>query len=188
MTHSIKSLLIANRGEIACRIMQTAHGMGLKTVAVHSEIDRNARHVRMADTSYNLGGAKPADSYLKIERIIAAAHATGADAIHPGYGFLAENSAFARAIAEAGLVFLGPPATAIDAMGSKSAAKALMETAGVPLVPGYHGDEQDYETFRAAAEKIGYPVLLKATAGGGGKGMKVVEQEAELKDAGVGAT
>ncbi|HZJ94127.1 MAG TPA: acetyl/propionyl/methylcrotonyl-CoA carboxylase subunit alpha [Thiopseudomonas sp.] len=183
MTNSINTLLIANRGEIACRIIHTANAMGLKTVAVHSEIDRNARHVRMADTCYDLGGAKPADSYLKIDHIIEAAKATGADAIHPGYGFLAENSSFARAIADAGLIFLGPPASAIDAMGSKSAAKILMEEAGVPLVPGYHGEDQDYETFRAASEKIGYPVLLKATAGGGGKGMKVVEQESELKEA-----
>lgn len=183
MTHSINTLLIANRGEIACRIMHTAKAMGVKTVAVHSEIDRQARHARMADICYNLGGAKPADSYLQIERIIEAAKATGADAIHPGYGFLAENSGFAQAIADAGLIFLGPPASAIDAMGSKSAAKSLMEEAGVPLVPGYHGDEQDYETFRASSEKIGYPVLLKATAGGGGKGMRVVEQEADLKEA-----
>lgn len=183
MTNSINTLLIANRGEIACRIMHTANAMGLKTVAVHSDIDRNARHARIADTCYNLGGAKPADSYLQIERIIEAAKATGADAIHPGYGFQAENSGFAQAIADAGLIFLGPPASAIDAMGSKSAAKTLMEDAGVPLVPGYHGDEQDYETFRAASEKIGYPVLLKATAGGGGKGMRVVEQESDLKEA-----
>lgn len=183
MTNSINTLLIANRGEIACRIVQTASAMGVKTVAVHSDIDRDARHVRMADTSYSLGGAKPSDSYLQIDRIIEAAKATGANAIHPGYGFLAENSGFAQAIADAGMIFLGPPASAIDAMGSKSAAKSLMEEAGVPLVPGYHGDEQDYETFRAASEKIGYPVLLKATAGGGGKGMRVVEQESELKEA-----
>src|SRR5690606_11174566 len=132
---------------------------------------------------YILGGAKPADSYLRIGEVIAAAKATGAQAIHPGYGFLAENSQFARAIEEAGLLYLGPPATAIDAMGSKSAAKVLMENAGVPLVPGYHGESQDYETFRAASETIGYPVLLKATAGGGGKGMKVVERENDLEEA-----
>ena len=179
----ITTLLIANRGEIACRIMRTAHALGIKTVAVHSAIDRPARHVREADLSVDLGGAKPAESYLRIDAIIAAAQASGAQAIHPGYGFLAENAAFARACEQNGLLFLGPPASAIDAMGSKSAAKALMETAGVPLVPGYHGEAQDVDTFRAAAERIGYPLLLKAAAGGGGKGMKVVERETDLAEA-----
>ncbi|AMR67180.1 acetyl/propionyl/methylcrotonyl-CoA carboxylase subunit alpha [Aquipseudomonas alcaligenes] len=178
----IDTLLVANRGEIACRVMRTAKAQGLKTVAVHSAIDAGARHVREADMAVNLGGAKPADSYLLIDKIIAAAKASGAQAIHPGYGFLSENAGFARAIEAAGLVFLGPPASAIDAMGSKSAAKALMEDAGVPLVPGYHGEAQDVETFRVAAERIGYPVLLKAAAGGGGKGMKVVERESELAE------
>ncbi|MGC1330845.1 acetyl/propionyl/methylcrotonyl-CoA carboxylase subunit alpha, partial [Pseudomonas sp.] len=159
-----------------------AKAMGLTTVAVHSAIDRDARHSREADIRVDLGGSKAGDSYLDIDKIIAAALASGAQAIHPGYGFLSENAAFARAIDNAGLVFLGPPASAIDAMGSKSAAKALMETAGVPLVPGYHGAAQDLDTFRAAAERIGYPVLLKATAGGGGKGMKVVERESELAE------
>ncbi|MCQ4279265.1 acetyl/propionyl/methylcrotonyl-CoA carboxylase subunit alpha [Pseudomonas stutzeri] len=179
----ITTLLVANRGEIACRVMRTAKAMGLTTVAVHSGIDRDARHAREADIRVDLGGAKPADSYLLIDKLIAAAKASGAQAIHPGYGFLSENADFARAIEDAGLIFLGPPASAIDAMGSKSAAKALMEKAGVPLVPGYHGEAQDVETFRVAAEKIGYPVLLKATAGGGGKGMKVVEREADLAEA-----
>ncbi|WP_181297294.1 acetyl/propionyl/methylcrotonyl-CoA carboxylase subunit alpha [Pseudomonas sp. Q2-TVG4-2] len=179
----ITTLLVANRGEIACRVMRTAKAMGLTTVAVHSGIDRDARHAREADIRIDLGGAKPAESYLLIDKLIAAAKASGAQAIHPGYGFLSENADFARAIEDAGLVFLGPPASAIDAMGSKSAAKALMEKAGVPLVPGYHGEAQDVETFRTAAEKIGYPVLLKATAGGGGKGMKVVEREADLAEA-----
>ncbi|WP_346840416.1 acetyl/propionyl/methylcrotonyl-CoA carboxylase subunit alpha [Metapseudomonas otitidis] len=179
----ITTLLIANRGEIACRVMRTAKALGIRTVAVHSEIDRNARHVREADMAINLGGAKPAESYLRVDALIAAAQANGAQAIHPGYGFLSENAGFARAIEAAGLVFLGPPASAIDAMGSKSAAKALMEEAGVPLVPGYHGEDQALETFRAAAERIGYPVLLKAAAGGGGKGMKVVEREADLAEA-----
>ncbi|VXC23500.1 Biotin carboxylase / Biotin carboxyl carrier protein [Pseudomonas sp. 8AS] len=184
MSHKhIDTLLVANRGEIACRVMRTAKALGLKTVAVHSAIDCNASHVREADSAVNLGGAKPADSYLLIDKIIAAAQATGAQAIHPGYGFLSENAGFARAIEAAGLVFLGPPAAAIDAMGSKSAAKALMEAAGVPLVPGYHGEAQDLATFRGAADTIGYPVLLKAAAGGGGKGMKVVECEAELAEA-----
>lgn len=179
----IDTLLVANRGEIACRVMRTAKAMGIQTVAVHSAIDASARHVREADLAVNLGGAKPADSYLRIDALIAAAKASGAQAIHPGYGFLSENAGFARAIEAAGLVFLGPPASAIDAMGSKSAAKALMEAAGVPLVPGYHGEAQDVETFRVASNTIGYPVLLKAAAGGGGKGMKVVERESELAEA-----
>src|SRR3990167_4289169 len=179
----IDTLLVANRGEIACRVMRTAKAMGIQTVAVHSAIDANARHVREADLAVNLGGAKPADSYLRIDALIAAAKASGAQAIHPGYGFLSENAGFARAIEAAGLIFLGPPAAAIDAMGSKSAAKALMEAAGVPLVPGYHGEAQDVETFRTASNAIGYPVLLKAAAGGGGKGMKVVERESELTEA-----
>ena len=179
----IDTLLVANRGEIACRVMRTAKAMGIQTVAVHSAIDQHARHVREADLAVNLGGAKPADSYLLVDKLIAAAQASGAQAIHPGYGFLSENAGFARAIEAAGLIFLGPPASAIDAMGSKSAAKALMEAAGVPLVPGYHGEAQDAQTFCDAAKQIGYPVLLKATAGGGGKGMKVVERESELAEA-----
>jgi len=180
---ALTSVLVANRGEIACRIMRTAKAMGLTTVAVHSEIDRDARHVREADVAVNLGGSKAADSYLQIDALIAAAKSSGAQAIHPGYGFLSENAGFARAVEQAGLVFLGPPASAIDAMGSKSAAKSLMEAAGVPLVPGYHGESQDAATFREAAARIGYPVLLKATAGGGGKGMKVVERDEDLADA-----
>lgn len=175
-------LLVANRGEIACRVMRTAKALGIGTVAVHSAIDAGARHVRQADRAVDLGGTKPADSYLLGERIIAAALATGAQAIHPGYGFLSENAAFAEAVAAAGLVFVGPPAAAIHAMGNKSAAKALMTDAGVPLVPGYHGEDQSLATFRDAAARIGYPVLLKATAGGGGKGMKIVEREADLAE------
>ena len=178
----IDTLLVANRGEIACRVMRTAKAMGIRTVAVHSAIDAHARHVREADIAVNLGGAKPGESYLLIDKIIAAAKASGAQAIHPGYGFLSENAGFARAIEQAGLIFLGPPASAIEAMGSKSAAKSLMEAAGVPLVPGYHDEAQDYETFREAAARIGYPVLLKAAAGGGGKGMKVAESEAQLAE------
>ena len=180
---TLTTLLVANRGEIACRVMRTAKAMGLTTVAVHSATDRDARHSREADIRVDLGGTKAAESYLVIDKLLAAAKASGAQAIHPGYGFLSENAGFARAIEQAGLIFLGPPASAIDAMGSKSAAKALMEAAGVPLVPGYHGEAQDLDTFRAAAERIGYPVLLKASAGGGGKGMKVVEHEHELADA-----
>ncbi|MGE7994221.1 acetyl/propionyl/methylcrotonyl-CoA carboxylase subunit alpha [Pseudomonas sp. NPDC089554] len=184
MSHlTLTTLLVANRGEIACRVMRTAKAMGLTTVAVHSATDRDARHAREADIRIDLGGSKAADSYLVVDKLIAAAKASGAQAIHPGYGFLSENAGFARAIEQAGLIFLGPPASAIDAMGSKSAAKAQMEAAGVPLVPGYHGEAQDLETFRSAAANIGYPVLLKASTGGGGKGMKVVEAEAQLADA-----
>ncbi len=179
----LTTLLVANRGEIACRVMRTAKALGLTTVAVHSATDREARHSREADIRVDLGGSKAAESYLQIDKLIAAAKASGAQAIHPGYGFLSENAGFARAIEAAGLIFLGPPASAIDAMGSKSAAKALMETAGVPLVPGYHGEAQDLDTFRDACERIGYPVLLKATAGGGGKGMKVVEEVSQLAEA-----
>ena len=179
----LTTLLVANRGEIACRVMRTAKALGLTTVAVHSATDRDARHSREADIRVDLDGSKAADSYLQIDKLIAAAKASGAQAIHPGYGFLSENAGFARAIEAAGLIFLGPPASAIDAMGSKSAAKALMETAGVPLVPGYHGEAQDLDTFRDACERIGYPVLLKATAGGGGKGMKVVEDVSQLAEA-----
>ncbi|HEX8593121.1 MAG TPA: acetyl/propionyl/methylcrotonyl-CoA carboxylase subunit alpha [Pseudomonas sp.] len=179
----ITTLLVANRGEIACRIMRTAKQMGLTTVAVHSAVDRDARHCREADIRVDLGGSKAAESYLMIDKLIDAAKASGAQAIHPGYGFLSENADFARAIEAAGLIFLGPPASAIDAMGSKAAAKALMESAGVPLVPGYHGQAQDLDTFLAAAEGIGYPVLLKATAGGGGKGMKVVLRAEEMAEA-----
>ena len=183
MTRPLDTLLVANRGEIACRVMRSAKALGLTTVAVHSAVDADARHVREADLRVDLGGAKPADSYLRGDKLIAAAKASGAQAVHPGYGFLSENAAFARAVEDAGLLFLGPPSAAIEAMGSKSAAKALMENAGVPLVPGYHGAAQDYPTFRAAAAAIGYPVLLKAAAGGGGKGMKVVEDETELAEA-----
>lgn len=179
----ISCLLVANRGEIACRIMRTARELGIRTVAVHSEIDRNARHVHEADMAVNLGGTKPADSYLRGDLILAAARSSGAQAIHPGYGFLSENADFARACEAAGLIFIGPPASAIDAMGSKSAAKALMEAAGVPLVPGYHGDDQSLDIFLSEAGRIGYPVLLKAVAGGGGKGMKVVERENDLPEA-----
>jgi len=182
-TTPLTTVLVANRGEIACRVMRTAKALGLTTVAVHSDTDRQARHVREADVSYNLGGSRPGESYLLIDSIIEAARATGAQAVHPGYGFLSENAEFARRLDAAGLIFLGPPASAIEAMGSKSAAKALMEQAGVPLVPGYHGEAQDLDSFRQEAQRIGYPVLLKATAGGGGKGMKIVERDSELAEA-----
>ncbi|MFJ1300206.1 acetyl/propionyl/methylcrotonyl-CoA carboxylase subunit alpha [Pseudomonadota bacterium AL_CKDN230030165-1A_HGKHYDSX7] len=177
------TLLIANRGEIACRVAATAHRLGLRTVAVYSDADARARHVSACDTAVHIGGPEPRASYLRADVILAAARATGAQAIHPGYGFLSENEAFARAAAEAGIVFVGPPASAIAAMGSKSAAKALMETAGVPLVPGYHGDNQDPAFLKDQADAIGYPVLIKASAGGGGKGMRVVESGAAFLDA-----
>ncbi|TVP91938.1 MAG: acetyl/propionyl/methylcrotonyl-CoA carboxylase subunit alpha [Pseudomonadaceae bacterium] len=177
------TLLIANRGEIACRIIRSARAMGITSVAVYSETDRDAQHVRLADRTVALSGSRPADSYLDIDKLIAAAKASGAQAVHPGYGFLAENADFAAACEQAGLTFVGPSATAIAAMGSKSSAKALMAEAGVPLVPGYHGAAQDTASLRAAAQQIGYPLLLKASAGGGGKGMKVVRADAELDDA-----
>jgi 3-methylcrotonyl-CoA carboxylase alpha subunit len=178
-----KKLLIANRGEIACRIIRTARAMGLATVAVYSDADAGARHVRDADEAVPLGPARARDSYLNIERLIAAARETGAEAIHPGYGFLSESAAFANACVAAGLIFVGPTAAMIEAMGSKSGAKALMEKAGVPLVPGYHGAAQDEATLAKAADKIGYPVLVKASAGGGGRGMRIVNAASELSAA-----
>ncbi|MDR9835633.1 acetyl/propionyl/methylcrotonyl-CoA carboxylase subunit alpha [Herbaspirillum huttiense] len=176
-------ILIANRGEIACRVAATARRLGIATVAVYSDADAQAKHVAACDESVHLGPAPAKESYLCADKIIAAALATGAQAIHPGYGFLSENAGFAQACADAGLVFIGPPASAIDAMGSKSAAKALMEKAAVPLVPGYHGERQESDFLRAEADRIGYPVLLKASAGGGGKGMRVVERSEDFEAA-----
>ncbi|WP_373989691.1 acetyl-CoA carboxylase biotin carboxylase subunit [Duganella sp. BuS-21] len=176
-------ILIANRGEIACRVAATARRMGIKTVAVYSEADANAKHVAVCDEAVLIGPAAAKESYLCGDKIIAVAKATGAQAIHPGYGFLSENAEFADACAEAGLVFIGPPASAMRAMGSKSAAKQLMEKANVPLVPGYHGEQQDADFLHAQADSIGYPLLLKASAGGGGKGMRVIENSAQFKDA-----
>ncbi|HEF5155454.1 carbamoyl-phosphate synthase L chain ATP-binding protein [Burkholderia multivorans] len=169
-------ILIANRGEIACRVAATCKRLGIASVAVYSDADANAKHVAACDEAVHIGGSAAADSYLRIERIIEAARATGAQAIHPGYGFLSENEDFAQACAAAGIVFIGPPVDAIAAMGSKAAAKALMHAAAVPLVPGYHGDDQNPATLHREADAIGYPVLLKASAGGGGKGMRVVER------------
>ncbi|AOB29539.1 3-methylcrotonyl-CoA carboxylase [Bordetella sp. H567] len=177
------TLLIANRGEIACRVAATARRLGIRTVAVYSDADARAPHVAACDTAVRLGPAEPRASYLRGELILAAARATGAQAIHPGYGFLSENAAFAESVAAAGMVFVGPPAAAIAAMGSKSAAKQLMEKAGVPLVPGYHGDNQDANFLRRQADAIGYPVLIKASAGGGGKGMRIVQDGADFADA-----
>ncbi|MDO6461548.1 acetyl/propionyl/methylcrotonyl-CoA carboxylase subunit alpha [Granulosicoccaceae sp. 1_MG-2023] len=172
----IGKILIANRGEIACRVIRTATQLGLRTVAVYSDADRRAQHVQLADEAVYVGAAPARDSYLDADKILAAATATGCDAVHPGYGFLSENADFARACANAGLLFVGPPAEAIEAMGSKSAAKTLMQEAGVPLVPGYHGAQQDNHILQSHADRMGYPVLLKAAAGGGGKGMRVVER------------
>lgn len=169
-------ILIANRGEIACRVIKTARRLGIRTVAVYSEADANARHVRLADEAVLLGPAAARESYLVAEKILDAARRTGAQAIHPGYGFLSENADFAEACVAAGVVFIGPPASAIRAMGSKSAAKALMEKAAVPLTPGYHGDNQEPEFLKQQADAIGYPVLIKAAAGGGGKGMRLVDK------------
>jgi 3-methylcrotonyl-CoA carboxylase alpha subunit len=175
-----QKILIANRGEIACRVMTTARRLGVRTVAVYSDADARARHVMLADEAVHVGPGPARESYLQWQRIIDAAHATGAEAVHPGYGFLSENEDFARACAGAGLVFIGPPPAAIAAMGSKAAAKALMEQAGVPLVPGYHGADNDAALLAREAERIGYPVLIKASAGGGGKGMRRVERAADF--------
>jgi 3-methylcrotonyl-CoA carboxylase alpha subunit len=176
-------ILIANRGEIACRIIETCRRLGVETVAVYSDADRGARHVRMADRGVHIGPAEAADSYLRIDRIVEAARETGAQAVHPGYGFLSENARFAAALHDAGLVLIGPRAETIEAMGSKAQAKAIMAEAGVPLVPGYHGDEQDDDTMTRQAGRVGFPLMLKAAAGGGGKGMRIVRSEAEFGDA-----
>jgi len=181
------TLLIANRGEIACRVIRTARAMGLRSVAVYSEADRGAMHVAEADEAVLLGPARARDSYLNIERVIEAARRSGAEAVHPGYGFLSENAGFAQACVDAGLVFVGPTADMMIAMGSKSGSKTLMEKAGVPLVPGYHGEAQDEATLAAAADRIGFPVLVKASAGGGGRGMRVVRSAGELAAAIVSA-
>jgi 3-methylcrotonyl-CoA carboxylase alpha subunit len=169
-------ILIANRGEIACRVATTARRLAIKTVAVYSDADAGAKHVAACDEAIHIGGSAPKDSYLRWEKIIAAAQATGAQAIHPGYGFLSENEEFAQACAAAGLVFIGPPSSAIKAMGLKAESKQLMEKAGVPLVPGYHGSDQDPALLQREADRIGYPVLIKASAGGGGKGMRAVDK------------
>jgi 3-methylcrotonyl-CoA carboxylase alpha subunit len=173
-------ILISNRGEIACRIARTARRLGIRTVAVYSEADAGARHVTEADEAHLLGGAPARDSYLRAERIIEIATTSRSEAIHPGYGFLSENAEFAAACERAGIAFIGPCADAIRAMGSKSAAKRLMEQAGVPVVPGYHGEDQDHATLRHASDAIGYPILIKASAGGGGRGMRIVHGPQEF--------
>jgi 3-methylcrotonyl-CoA carboxylase alpha subunit len=177
------TLLIANRGEIACRIIRTCRRLGIKTIAVYSTADATAQHVQLADEAYWIGPAPSKESYLCMDKILGVAQQAGAQAIHPGYGFLSENAEFATACQQAGIIFVGPSASAITAMGSKSMAKRLMEKAHVPLIPGYHGDDQKEETLLAAAKKIGFPVLIKASAGGGGKGMRVVLVSEEFHDA-----
>ena len=176
-------ILIANRGEIACRVIKTARRMGIKTVAVYSEADANARHVRLADEAVLIGPPAARDSYLRAERILEAAQASGAQAVHPGYGFLSENDGFADACAAAGIVFIGPPASAIAAMGNKAAAKRRMIEAKVPCVPGYQGADQSDGNLEKEARKIGLPAMVKAAAGGGGRGMRLVEREGDLLDA-----
>ena len=174
------TVLIANRGEIACRVAATARRLGIRTVAVYSDADAQAKHVQACDEAVHIGGSSPQDRYLRWERILEAARQTGAQAIHPGYGFLSENEAFAQACADAGLVFIGPPASAILAMGLKAESKRLMAQAGVPLVPGYHGQDQDPALLQREADHMGYPVLIKASAGGGGKGMRAVDKSEDF--------
>ncbi len=183
----LERLLIANRGEIAVRVARTARRMGVRTVAVYSEADASAMHVAACDEALPIGGPAPKDSYLRADAIVAAAKKAGADSVHPGYGFLSENAAFAQACVDAGLVFVGPPSSAIRAMGGKSEAKALMVKAGVPVVPGFHGAAQDVATLTKEATEVGYPVLIKASAGGGGKGMRVVARAGDLAEALAGA-
>jgi 3-methylcrotonyl-CoA carboxylase alpha subunit len=183
----LASVLIANRGEIACRIARTAKGLGMRTIAVYSEADAQALHVRQCDEAHPIGPAPAAESYLVASRIIEVARKSGAQCIHPGYGFLSENPDFAEACAAAGIVFVGPPPQAIRAMGLKDRAKALMQKAGVPVVPGYHGERQEAAFLREKAYEIGYPVLIKAVAGGGGKGMRRVDRHADFEAALEGA-
>ncbi|KGI78039.1 acetyl/propionyl/methylcrotonyl-CoA carboxylase subunit alpha [Oleiagrimonas soli] len=178
-----RRILIANRGEIACRVIRTCRRLGIETVAVYSEADATAQHVRQADLACPIGGPRPADSYLRADAILEAARQTGAEAIHPGYGFLSENAAFARACAEAGIVFIGPKPESIEAMGSKAEAKALMQRHDVPLVPGYHGENQDTAHLAEQARITGFPLMIKAAAGGGGKGMRIVREEKDFADA-----
>src|SRR5512133_4080814 len=175
-----KKILIANRGEIACRVAATARRLAIQTVAVYSDADASAKHVAACDESVHIGGSAPKDSYLRWQKIIEAAQDTEAQAIHPGYGFLSENEEFARACLDAGLVFIGPPSSAIQAMGLKAESKRLMGLAGVPLVPGYHGADQDPALLQREADAIGYPVLINASAGGGGKGMRAVEKSEDF--------
>ncbi|MEQ8804963.1 MAG: biotin carboxylase N-terminal domain-containing protein, partial [Rhodospirillales bacterium] len=182
-----KKILIANRGEIACRVIATTKRLGVRTVAVFSDADKEARHVTLADEALRIGPAPASESYLNQAALLQAVKASGAEAVHPGYGFLSENPDFAEAVAQAGAVFIGPPPQAIRAMGLKDAAKRIMMDAGVPVVPGYLGDDQDEKTLAGEAARIGYPVLIKAVAGGGGKGMRRVDDAKDFKDALAGA-
>jgi len=183
----ISKIVIANRGEIACRIIHSAKKLGIKTVALYSSVDVDALHVEQADEAIFIGEAPAKESYLRSQQIINIAQQVGAQAIHPGYGFLSENTDFAQRCEDNDIIFIGPPASAIEAMGLKSAAKKRMEAANVPLVPGYHGDDQSISTLKQACIDIGFPVLLKASAGGGGKGMRIVESIDEVEDAIAGA-
>ncbi|MBA3486633.1 MAG: 3-methylcrotonyl-CoA carboxylase, partial [Lysobacter sp.] len=175
-----QKVLIANRGEIACRVMRACRQMGIRTVAVYSDADADAQHVRQADEAYCIGGPRPQDSYLCGEKIVEVALACGANAIHPGYGFLSENADFAEAVTAAGMAFIGPDAASMRKMGSKAGAKELMQAAGVPVVPGYTGDDQDPAHLHAEADRIGYPLMIKAAHGGGGKGMRIVRDSDEF--------
>ncbi len=183
----ITAILIANRGEIACRIIRTCRSLGIRAIAVYSDADEQARHVQLADEAVYIGPAPASDSYLASDKLIAAALQVGADAIHPGFGFLAENADFAQACADAGLIFIGPSPAAIAAMGNKRAAKALVEAVGVPTIPGYGGEDQSDERLCQEAARIGYPLMVKAAAGGGGKGMRLVTEAAQLDEALVSA-
>ncbi|MDB5858131.1 MAG: carbamoyl-phosphate synthase large subunit [Ramlibacter sp.] len=180
MTVQIRRLLVANRGEIARRVLRSARSMGMATVAVYSEADAQALHVREAGRAYGLGGNTPAESYLRIDKLIAAARASGADAIHPGYGFLSENADFAQAVEDAGLLWIGPPAGAIRTLGNKSRAKELARARGIPCLPGYHGEDQSEARLLMEAEGIGFPLMVKAAAGGGGRGMRLVSEPGQL--------
>jgi 3-methylcrotonyl-CoA carboxylase alpha subunit len=177
-----RKILIANRGEIACRVARTAHRLGVKTVGVYSDADRFSKHTQSVMEAHYIGNSPPAESYLRTEAIIDVAKKTGAEAVHPGYGFLSENADFVGALEAEGLAFIGPPASAIRAMGSKSESKFIMTAAGVPVVGGYHGEEQNPEFLLAEAKKIGFPVMLKAVLGGGGKGMRIVRDAGEFHD------
>lgn len=180
---NFRKILVANRGEIALRVIRSAQKLQIETVAVYSDADAGAQHVQQATEAYRLGPAPASESYLNYAKILEICAASGAEAVHPGYGFLSENAAFARACAAAGVEFIGPPVKAIEAMGSKSASKEIMIAAGVPVTPGYHGEDQTFETLEREAGKIGYPVLIKAVLGGGGKGMRIVERHEHLKEA-----
>ena len=183
MSSRFRAVLIANRGEIACRIIRAAHSEGCRAIAVYSDADADALHVRLADAAVRIGPPAPAQSYLSAANVIAAARAAGAEAVHPGYGFLAENADFAQMCLDAGLVFIGPPPRAMRAMGDKSAAKLRMIEAGVPTAPGYHGDDQSARRFAVEAERVGFPLMIKASAGGGGRGMRIVHAMQELEPA-----